>query len=94
MNKYQKALNHYDWHVPIRSVEQFKTLQELVDKETPMKPMDGVLTQVFLNSGVDEQTDVWICPNCNNFVGHKEDDNDSSRCYECGQRIDWSIDDE
>ena len=61
MNKYQKALNHYDWNVPIRSVEQFKILQELVDKETPNKVL------------LDSEKHSPRCPNCDRWFPNRQE---------------------
>lgn len=38
MNKYQEALNYLDWHCNVEHKEQQDLLQELIDRETPMKP--------------------------------------------------------
>ena len=56
--------------------EDIETLQELVDKETPKKPLPPKDT-FFLHQ----------CPNCKvDFIGSSID-----RC-QCGQKIDWSED--
>lgn len=59
-----------------------KILQELVDKETPMKVLIlkkqyEVETEMYRNYGE--------CPKCNhsNLIGQY-------RCDECGQKLDWS----
>ena len=85
MNKHQEALDrlhifsyfgddgadsfHHKQHD-----EDIETLQELVDKETPKKPLPPKDT-FFLHQ----------CPNCKvDFIGSSID-----RC-QCGQKIDWS----
>ena len=81
MDKYQVALNnvkrvyveseHYD-------EEDIAILQELVDKETPMKPIrKGKLNSLY-------------CPKCDRplmFEG-------TICCDKCGQKLDWSDNDE
>ena len=79
MNKYQEALNnakrayveseHYD-------EEDFRLLQELVDKATPKKPH-------FLNYG-GYQIGNWKCPSCDLSVTQ------DNFCAYCGQQLDWS----
>lgn len=81
-NKYQDALNslnpnyigeqEYSW----RKADEI--LQELVDKETPMK---------VTNIHVDE----WYCPNCFQEIGTSSH---YKRCPECGQKLDWSNENE
>lgn len=64
--------------------ETFSNLQELVDKETPIKPNlegDGYWNGELV-------MDTWICPNCDK---HYEVDYDKyDYCPNCGQHIDWS----
>lgn len=54
-----------------------KTLQELVDKETPMK-VEYVLQ-------IDDE--VWVCPKCNNVWTSIKS---IKYCDNCGQKLDWS----
>ena len=80
MNKYQEAL---EFLCDNSKLTQFnigqsqwasETLQELVDKETPKKPLPPKDT-FFLHQ----------CPNCKvDFIGSSID-----RC-QCGQKIDWN----
>lgn len=52
-----------------------QTLQELVDKETPMKVCgDG---------------DDHICPKCNEYFCICEVQNKINYCPNCGQKLDW-----
>ena len=78
MNKYQDALNKL---VGIRTdfrggkifmQEKINILQELVDKETPKKPLG-----------------LSICPNCQNRLYI-----DQKYCDKCGQKLDWSKENE
>ena len=83
MNKHQEALNFLDWHCEVSHVEQQDLLQKLVDKETPMKPKRNLL----------------LCPTCNSDIGVALDYSGEviskdNYCCECGQKIDWSDDDE
>lgn len=87
MNKYQDALNslnpnyigeqEYSWR------KATEILQELVDKETPMK-----VTEIY--------TDEYYCPNCGNetlrFKYHAEYTH--KYCLNCGQKLDWSDENE
>lgn len=89
MDKYQKALENlrqFNKHsFPVASLHfwfqsQLVCLQELIDKETPMKPIDY---------DIDEETPCydWVCPNCERF--HMTTDA-PKYCSYCGQKIDWS----
>ena len=80
MNKYQEALEFLCENSKLtqfnigQSQWASETLQELVDKETPKKPLPPKDT-FFLHQ----------CPNCKvDFIGSSID-----RC-QCGQKIDWN----
>ena len=81
MNKYQEALDRQKENIKIlrekefiEYADDFKLLQELVDKETPVK--------------VEEELELFRCPNCNEkLLIYKRSIN---YCYECGQKLDWS----
>lgn len=94
MNKYQEALKNIkimgdkdlynEFHI-----EWANTLQELVDKATPkkLKPKtdkDGRL--------------LWVCPNCGDvymkFWSDVETISCRKHCDECGQKLDWSDENE
>ena len=60
--------------------QNFKILEELVDKETPMK-----LEETDVET--DKDCFNWICPRCKSF--HSESEG-YQYCSECGQKIDWS----
>ena len=63
------------------------TIQELVDKETPKKPYyegDGYADGVMVY-------DVAYCPNCSNrFEEYENNGWGEDYCHKCGQRLDWS----
>lgn len=68
--------SHYGIHdyPTLEMSGDIKTLQELVDKETPMK--------------VEEELELFRCPNCNEkLLLYKCS---ITYCYECGQKLDWS----
>lgn len=86
-NKYQEALTilkthivDYDEELEEESYlyssykEEFDTLQELVDKETPKTP-------VYSGRPADTQQ---YCPVCHSRVANIK------YCWNCGQRLDWS----
>lgn len=90
MNKYQEALkiayemmNQADWGAMKIGCVQLKTLQELVDKETPVKTIKEPIIRdryrLYKN----------YCPICKQellILGNY--------CLHCGQKVDWSGDDE
>ena len=108
-NKYQEALSKLeaiicelscelkeDYELYTRDTgyeEHIETLQELVDKETPMKAI------IY-----DEKDEiVYKCPDCGSEVRSIQkwalddypyhlDSGEPNRCDYCGKRIDWSDD--
>lgn len=84
MNKYQQALNNCvnRW----APAADWNLLKSLVEKATPKKP------DVNINNG--------FCPNCHNAFGLERTRQAMLRpywlsfCPVCGQRLDWSEDDE
>jgi hypothetical protein len=90
MNKYQEALNFiesividelsngYDEPKYFRDFNPgiVGLMQELVNKETPMKPIDRIFDEPY-------------CPICKKFVfidGYYQ----LNRCEYCGQKLDWT----
>lgn len=90
MNKYQKALDNVK-AIEVESEECFyvcdlyeddiKTLQELVDKETPKKPIRFIY-KFYVSP--------YKCPVCKT-IPHTCT---QKYCDECGQKLDWSGEDE
>lgn len=106
MNKYQEALDDIKYtvvdevadgyHEP-KTVEDFnysqcELMQELVNKETPKKPID----QGYKLSWIEKLLGVqkpYRCPHCYNSCLVKYAPNGrniNSHCYECGGAVDWS----
>lgn len=99
-NKYQEAYNTiFDDLLPIPELSGgdkqllFKSmdiLQELVDKETPMKP---ITIKPEGNSIWDYPTDRIKCANCGNQLPMKKNCLKKKvpimYCDRCGQKLDW-----
>ena len=91
MNKYQEALDKlYDgYQNGMAGRHYYDIVQELVNKETPMKPIDKYTEKVrdYLNedSFIYVNFETGYCPNCN-----KEVNENYTYCNKCGQRLDWS----
>lgn len=87
MNKYQEALNTLEKHahespkIEWVLIHEVNAIQELVDKETPMKP-------------IFDRMDL-LCGRCES-VGIKDYNElvNEVYCSRCGQRIDWGKEDE
>lgn len=85
MSKYQEALN--EMYAALNDSEKWidkkKLLQELVDKETPVKPFRNNLLSLPPRNMIG-------CGKCNGLeiLGVYE------YCPYCGQKIDWIIKDE
>lgn len=100
MNKYQEALDSlnpnligeqkYTWR---KSVE---ILQELVDKETPMKVNKKEFLECYCDDDFEyfpHMTFYYKCPNRKCKLHHKyELSFDTERCPICNQLLDWSDD--
>lgn len=88
---------HNNCHIPAK--RDVDILQELVDKATPTKP---ALAEIYC----DRKTDIydengWIdpdiccCPSCKKLAIYDfEYDEKYKHCTFCGQRIDWSDEDD
>ena len=88
MNKYQEALDYLRWigsdgYYKKKREKSFDVLQELVDKATPMKPIQ-----------LEERK--YSCPSCAMAFKLKTLVKDmfvnNQYCDVCGQRLDWSKD--
>ena len=88
MNKYQIALEVYSDNTKMtpHNIDELQwadeVIQELVDKETPMRP----LKQYPIDWGIGNYG--W-CDVCNHGVNYQQ-----NRCDNCGQKLDWSDEDE
>lgn len=102
---YSKSMAY--WHIgivdkepqPILSEEDMNLLQELVDKEKPMK-VENIDSNILFG---DYKT-VGTCPSCNKkiFISkndwymfmtqYDEDEEVFIRCTHCGNKLDWSED--
>ena len=84
MNRYQEALldiryiyeqsQKYKKLQKYNGKQQLKTLQELVDKVTPKKPIQKAAKRI-------------VCPNCERSIAREVS---PRYCIVCGQRLDWS----
>ena len=98
MNKYQEALDRLNTINMVNFIgdkelikhkdNDIKTLQELVDKETPIKPK-------IIKEEKYEWYDIFdgmrfYCPKCENELCCPLQGTKITRCDECGQKLDWS----
>ena len=67
-------------HVEIH-YKEFQTLEELVDRATPMKPIKGKIYDEF----IDVECLIDVCPNCEHVVY----ENQCCSNNDCRQAIDW-----
>lgn len=108
MNKYQAALNnvkiapsfmggndeyrrHLDSSVPF--LKDIAILQELVDKETPMKPIANKLPYEVHDGEIVTKYYEYNCPKCNVVLTKKWRHvyiRADKYCPNCGQKLDWS----
>lgn len=102
MNKYQEALtilktyivdydDEYEADIYLYESykEEFDLLQELVDKATPKK---------LKNKTDKDGRLLWVCPTCGDvymkFWNDVETISCRKHCDNCGQKLDWSDNDE
>ena len=83
MNKYQEALN--EMYAVLNDSKRFckhkNLLQELVDKATPIKPIENILgTGKYLVKYTHE------CSKCGNYL-----EVSNKYCSECATELDWSV---
>ena len=65
--------------VKVKDTDEYKSLQELVERAIPTELKDPYYEDGIVESG--------YCPNC----GLEQDDGDKdSHCRDCGQALDWS----
>jgi hypothetical protein len=84
VNKYQEALLNIRYYYAqsqkykklqkYNAKRQLETLQELVDKDTPKKPIQKAAKRI-------------VCPNCERSIAREVS---PRYCIVCGQRLDWS----
>lgn len=79
MYKYQEALNVLKDYI-FGFDDELNTLQELVDKATPKKPIKS-------NNPLFDY--MVFCPACNKSMSFK-----NYYCGSCGQAVDWSGEDD
>lgn len=98
MNKYQEALDYIksievcpEECIYVADFDEVNILQELVDKETPIK-----------TSGVETEPGAYygMCESCGSGIRlGKHYDNEKEKwikecyCLHCGQKLDWSSED-
>lgn len=91
-DKYQEALDNFKNLSHIRNADRITiniallekdsaTLQELVDKETPKK--------ITIVEGIDNA--MYFCPECGSYLCEEPKLN---YCSNCGQKLDWSEENE
>ena len=91
MNKYQEALLNIRYYYAqsqkykklqkYNAIRQLETLQELVDRDTPKKPVNWKAER-RINGKVE-----FNCPVCNRLYTERV-----NFCSSCGQGIDWGLD--
>lgn len=85
MSKYQEVLNYLDWYREVSHTEhqkllQEKLLQELVDKEVPIK---------LTNKRPCFRGVIWGDYKCGNEIGYNKYLQDVNYRSSCGQKLDW-----
>lgn len=80
MNKYQEALDGIKKCNCIDcTCAAIDTLQELVDRDTPKKPIKDEPSRI-------RYIPTYVCPIC----GQRFSGWESKFCYHCGQKLGWS----
>ena len=99
MERYQKALNRayeiisdLDFKSQLECAEQFKTLQEAVDKANKYNEKETPLTVNYIADGYADGYPVYdtaTCPNCDRIF-EVYDEEHYKYCPNCGQKLNWS----
>lgn len=108
MNKYQESLDELVFckkqlkcltckHKNLCTMERDSNIiQELIDKEKPMKV--GKPQPLFCEEDIKnyDNVELKLCPKCKRvvFPFHSSDYSKINYCENCGQKLDWSDDNE
>ena len=86
MNKYEKAFNHLREHASFDTVDEMIDIKELVEKAISAKPIHEEV-----RSKINElySHEFWFCSNCKKLVMRKDE-----YCVNCGQALDWRVEDD
>lgn len=86
MNKYEKAFNHLREHASFDTVDEMIDIKELVEKAISAKPIheevQGKINELYSH-------EFWFCSNCKKLVMRKDE-----YCVNCGQALDWRVEDD
>lgn len=95
LNKYQKALKKLEVQCETFDIISYIDLKELVEKETPKKP---IIRKEMIKLIKLCESKVTLCPNCKEELtddaGCYNDYHDVEYCPFCGQHLDWEDEDE
>lgn len=94
INRYQKAYQNIQVQLSTDN-EDIVVIRELVEKNIPKKPIkypdsyykSGIIDRIF------KQQRLYCCPTCGNacLVRYAPNGrNENNYCYDCGQRLKWS----
>ena len=86
MNKYEKAFNHLREHASFDSVDEMIDIKELVEKAISAKPIHEEV-QSKINELYSHE--FWFCSNFKKLVMRKDE-----YCVNCGQALDWRVEDD
>lgn len=86
MNKYEKAFNHLREHASFDTVDEMIDIKELVEKAISAKPIHEEV-QSKINELYSHE--FWFCSNCKKLVMIKDE-----YCVNCGQALDWRVEDD
>ena len=77
----------------LKEVEQFKVIIEALEKQIPKKPKHVTKKEVYDPDRPFATIDVttFVCPCCGVKIMFRKT---IQRCLECGQKLDWSDDNE
>lgn len=95
MNEYQESFNNIVIEAELmvekcnhKLEKDIKIVQELVDKEVPMKPIEDFEEEECYHEGEYERIYFHLCPVCGKFVHQRYHEN---YCGNCGQKLDWEV---
>ena len=81
--------------IEVETEKDFKLLKERIEKQKAKRPLG-----LDLHGKTSENIHNWVCPMCKNFLSNRRKVTEAhnyfipSYCPVCGQKIDWSDDEE
>ena len=85
----EKAIDYFknrvSFEMPVYDEPHFKTILNALERNEPV---------CVQTSYEDDDNHLFNCPNCDALWYYSNEKNEWNYCPNCGQKLDWSVDDE